>query len=161
MREALGVGDDVGQLARLAGLGQRQDHVVRADHAEVAVAGLGGMDEEGRRAGGGEGGGDLARHVAGLAHAGADDPALRRRTGCRPPRRRRRPGRRPGPQRLGLGGQHPAADGDGVEFAHCGWRERLGLQVADRVARLVDAPLGGPVSRFMAACMAGVRCTGV
>ena len=35
------------------------------------------MDEEGRRAGRGEGGGDLAADMAGLAHAGDDHPAAR------------------------------------------------------------------------------------
>ena len=40
------------------------------------MAGLGGMDEEGGRAGGGEGGGDLARHMAGLAEPGDDQPPL-------------------------------------------------------------------------------------
>ncbi len=37
------------------------------------------MDEEGRRAGGGERGGDLAADVAGLAHAGDDQAAAARR----------------------------------------------------------------------------------
>ena len=40
------------------------------------MAGFGGVHEEGRRAGGGEGGGDLARHMAGLAEPGDDDAAL-------------------------------------------------------------------------------------
>ena len=40
------------------------------DHAQVAVRGLGRMDEQRRRAGRGEGGGDLAGDLAGLAHAG-------------------------------------------------------------------------------------------
>ena len=39
------------------------------DHAEIAVAGLGGMDEERRRAGGGKGRGDLAADMADLADA--------------------------------------------------------------------------------------------
>ncbi len=46
--------------------------------AEIAMAGLGRMDEMRRRAGRGEGGGDLARHMAGLAHARDDHPPLRR-----------------------------------------------------------------------------------
>ena len=48
---------------------------VARDHAEVAVAGLGRMDELRRRAGRGQGRGDLARDMAALAHAGDDDPA--------------------------------------------------------------------------------------
>ena len=63
------------QFAGLARPRQRQHHVVAGDHAEVAVAGLGRMDEEGRRAGRGERGGDLAADMAALAHAGDDDPA--------------------------------------------------------------------------------------
>ncbi len=46
------------------------------DHAEVAVARFAGMHEEGGRAGRGEGRGDLAPDVAGLAHAGDDQAAL-------------------------------------------------------------------------------------
>ena len=42
------------------------------DHAEVAVAGLARMHEISRRAGRGEGRGDLAADMAGLAHAGDD-----------------------------------------------------------------------------------------
>ena len=44
----------------------------RRDHAEVAVARLARMHEKGGRAGRGEGRGDLAPDVAGLAHAGDD-----------------------------------------------------------------------------------------
>ncbi len=40
------------------------------------MAGLGGVDEEGRRAGGGKGRGDLAADMAGLAESGDDQPAL-------------------------------------------------------------------------------------
>src|SRR5206468_3355794 len=43
---------------------------------EIAVARLGGMHEERRRAGGGERGRDLARHVARLADAGHDHAAV-------------------------------------------------------------------------------------
>src|SRR3984885_142539 len=73
--EARGVGDQRLHLGLLAGPRQRHDDVVGGDHAEVAMAGLGGVDEEGGRAGGGEGGGDLARHMAGLAEPGDDQPA--------------------------------------------------------------------------------------
>ena len=44
-RETLGVGDDRRELARLAGLGQRHHDIVGSDHAQVAVGGLGGMNE--------------------------------------------------------------------------------------------------------------------
>jgi hypothetical protein len=62
-------------LVRLARVGQGQDDVGVGDHAQVAVAGLARVDVERRGAGGSQGGGDLARHVAGLAHAGGDHPA--------------------------------------------------------------------------------------
>ena len=72
-REPARVEDEVAQLVGLAGVGQRQHRVLRRDHAEIAVAGLGRMDVERRRAGRGQGGGDLARDVAALAHAADDD----------------------------------------------------------------------------------------
>lgn len=68
--EAGGVGDDVGELGSFAGPGEGEHRVGVADHAEVAVAGFGGVDEVGGGAGGGEGGGDLAADMAGFAHAG-------------------------------------------------------------------------------------------
>ncbi len=52
--EAAGIGDDALELGRLARPRQRHHHVVRRDHAEVAVIGLGRMDEEGGRARRGE-----------------------------------------------------------------------------------------------------------
>ena len=48
----------------------------RLDHAEVAVARLGRVHEVGRRAGARKRGGDLARDVAGLAHAAHHHAAL-------------------------------------------------------------------------------------
>ena len=74
--EAARVGQDVAELHALARPGQRHDGVVARDHAEVAVAGLARMHEEGRRAGRGEGGGDLLGHVPALADAGDDHAAL-------------------------------------------------------------------------------------
>ena len=65
------------ELDRLAGPGDGEDHVLARDHAEIAVARLGRMHEEGRRAGRGEGGGDLLADVAALADAGDDDAAAR------------------------------------------------------------------------------------
>jgi hypothetical protein len=63
------------QLRTFAGIGQGDQHVMVGDHAEIAVAGLAGMDEEGRGAGAGHGRGDLARDVAGLAHAAYHNPS--------------------------------------------------------------------------------------
>jgi len=66
-------GDD---LAGGAGIGKRQYHIVRSDHAHVAVAGLGGVHEEGGGAGAGQGGSDLATDMPRLAHADHNDTAL-------------------------------------------------------------------------------------
>ena len=73
--EAARIVDQVLELDRLARPGQRHDDVVRRDHAEVAVARLARMHEIGGRAGRGEGRGDLAADMAGLAHAGDDQAA--------------------------------------------------------------------------------------
>ena len=67
------IGDDVGEFGRFAGIRQGEDGVLGADHAEIAVARLGGVDELRRRAGRGEGRGDLAGDMAALAHPGDDD----------------------------------------------------------------------------------------
>ena len=75
---ALGIGDDVAEFGRAAGIGEGNQPVILGDHAEIAVACLGRMDEQGRRSGGGEGGGDLAGDMAALAHAGDDHPAVDR-----------------------------------------------------------------------------------
>ena len=56
-------------LFALAAVGDGEHQVDRLDHAQVAVAGLGRVHEHGRRAGGGQRGGDLAADVAALAHA--------------------------------------------------------------------------------------------
>ena len=61
---------DLGGFARIA---DRQYHVLARDHAQVAMAGFTGVDEERRRAGGRQRRGDLAADVARLAHAGNDD----------------------------------------------------------------------------------------
>ena len=74
--EAFGVGQHVSQLAACSRLGNADDYVLSADHPQIPVAGFGGMDEEGGRTGGGEGGDDFTGDVPGLAHAGADDPSL-------------------------------------------------------------------------------------
>ena len=66
------VGGERDQLVGLARVRQHDDHVVGRDHAEVAVARLGRVHEERGRARGGQRGGELAPHVAGLADAGND-----------------------------------------------------------------------------------------
>ncbi len=77
--EPAGIGDDIGEFAAFAGIGQRQDRVVDADHAEIAVACLRRVDELSRRAGRGERRGDLARDMPAFADAGDDQPAARPR----------------------------------------------------------------------------------
>jgi hypothetical protein len=72
---ALGHGNDGDQFVRRARIGNGQQDVLAGEHAEVAVNGFGRMHEKGRRAGGGQRGGDLAGDVAGFADAGDDDPA--------------------------------------------------------------------------------------
>jgi hypothetical protein len=75
MAMALDHGQDHGQFLDLAAVGNGQHQVDRLDHPEVAVARLGRVHEHRRRAGGGEGGGDLAADVAALAHAHHDHAA--------------------------------------------------------------------------------------
>ena len=83
----------------------------RRDHAEVAMARFARMHEIGGRAGRGEGRGDLAADMAGLAHAGDDQPAL---ATARSAQRRRRAGRQ---AVLDRGDQRRDAAGLGVERA--------------------------------------------
>jgi hypothetical protein len=49
--KAARIGNEIGQFRRLARPRQRKDHILGTDHAEIAVAGLGGVDEMGRRSG--------------------------------------------------------------------------------------------------------------
>ncbi len=74
--QALQAGDEDGELPGFAAVGQGQDHVLGRHHAQVAVHGLHRMEEQGRGAGGVEGGHDFPGHDAGFAHPGDDDPAL-------------------------------------------------------------------------------------
>ena len=70
----------VGQVLEfdgLAGPRQRHDHIIGRDHAEIAVARLARMHEEGGRAGRREGRRDLSADMAGFAHAGHDHAAAR------------------------------------------------------------------------------------
>ena len=74
--QALQAGDEDGELPGFAAVGQGQDHVGAGHHAQVAVHGLHRVQEEGRGAGGVEGGHEFSGHNAGFAHPGDDDPAL-------------------------------------------------------------------------------------
>ena len=71
--------DQIGQLRCLTRIGQSQHRVAGHDHAQIAMAGLGRVHEMRRRAGGGEGRRDLARDMAGFAHAADDHPPAHRR----------------------------------------------------------------------------------
>jgi len=106
-------------LAR-AGVRQRDHHVLRGDHAEVAMRGLGGVHEVGRCAGAGERGGELAPDVARLAHAGDDHPPV----ACEDDLDRALELLADaGSERvhgLGLDAQHTAGEGDGTAFVRSG-----------------------------------------
>ena len=67
---------DAQQFLGLAGIRQRQQHVVARNHAEITMAGFRGMHKVRRRSRARHGGRDLARHVAGLAHAADDHPPV-------------------------------------------------------------------------------------
>jgi hypothetical protein len=77
--EAARIVDQVLELDGLARPRQRHDDVVGRDHAEIAVACLARMHEEGGRAGRGERRRDLAPDMPGLAHPGHDHAAARAR----------------------------------------------------------------------------------
>jgi hypothetical protein len=72
---ALEDGQQVDELVRFAGIGEREDGVFGLEQAEIAVHGFGGVQDVGGRAGAGESGGDLLADVEGLADAGDDDLA--------------------------------------------------------------------------------------
>ena len=72
---ALEDGQDRQEFRRLAGIGDGEHDVAARDHAEIAMARLGRVQEKGGRAGARKGRRDLAADVAGLAHAGNDHAA--------------------------------------------------------------------------------------
>ena len=76
--EAPRIGEKIGELGGLSRPGKREHDVVALDHAEVAMARLGRMNEVSGRSRGREGRGDLAPDMAGFAHAGDDDAPFRR-----------------------------------------------------------------------------------
>ena len=97
---ALRIVGDVFQLRGLARPRQRENNVALGDHAEIAVARLGRVHEQRRRAGRGKGRGDLVTDMAGLAHAGNDDAALRVADQFDRLRKERRQGRREARRRV-------------------------------------------------------------
>jgi hypothetical protein len=66
---ALDQRNDRQQFGALAGIGQRDEHVIARHHAEIAMAGFGRMHEKRGGAGAREGGSDLARDMSRLADA--------------------------------------------------------------------------------------------
>ena len=91
-----------------AGIRQGEDRVVDADHAEIAVARLGRMDELRRGAGRGQRRGDLARDMAAFADAGDDQPAAHRGADIEGERRKRRRASAPSCSRpVDFGADHP------------------------------------------------------
>ncbi|MPN51152.1 hypothetical protein SDC9_198794 [bioreactor metagenome] len=73
--EPLEIGDERDQLLRLAAVADKITHILAADHAEVAVSALRGVQEKGRHAERGEGRRRLASHMARFAEPGHDDAA--------------------------------------------------------------------------------------
>ena len=131
-REPTGVENQVAQLGGLAGVGQGQHRVLRRDHAEVAVAGLGRMDVERRSAGRGQRGGDLARDVAALAHPGHHDASGHAGQQADHGRERRADPIGQAGQRLRLGDHHAAAAGDRRLGRGSGpWRGLANYKLAD------------------------------
>ena len=64
------------KLVRLSRVGEGEHEVLGLNHAQVAMLCLGGVHKEGWCPGGGKGGGELAGHVATLAHAGDHQTAF-------------------------------------------------------------------------------------
>ncbi len=71
--DALEARQEAGDFLGLAGVAEDQDEVALGDHAEIAVRGVDGVEDDARRAGAGEGRGDLRADGARLADAGDDD----------------------------------------------------------------------------------------
>ncbi len=109
-----------------AGVGDRQQHVVARDHADVAMAGFGRMHEERRGAGGGERGGDLAGDMAGFAHAADDDAAVAFEADAAGARETRVESRHQRGDRAALDLESPASGGD--------QRGRIGLELGIHAA---------------------------
>ena len=66
---ALEHGQNGSQFSGLPAVGDGQHQIGRTDHAQVTMAGLGGVHKHGGRAGGGQGCRNLASNVATFAHA--------------------------------------------------------------------------------------------
>src|SRR4029077_1492711 len=66
-------GQEVEQLLRFAGVTEGEDEITITHDAEVAVQGVHAVEDDAGGAGAGEGGGDFAADVAGLADADDDD----------------------------------------------------------------------------------------
>ena len=66
---------EVGKLGRLTGIGQSEHGISRGDHPEIAVTGFSRMDKLGRRAGRGQGCGDLVADMAAFTHTADDNAA--------------------------------------------------------------------------------------
>ncbi len=126
--EALGIGNEVFHLRLLAGPRQGHDDIVGRDHAEIAMAGLCGMDEESWCSRRGEGRGDLAADMAGLAEACDDQaaPSLEDQVG----------GGNESRAEIGLqrGGQRGDAAGFGLQRTECRGNRFNGL-IAHRCRR--------------------------
>ncbi len=73
---ALEHGEQAEDFFGFAAGGERDDDVAGHEHAQVAMDGFGGVQKQGRRAGGAERGGDLLGNDAAFAHSGDDNAAV-------------------------------------------------------------------------------------
>ena len=74
--QPLDEGQQGDQFPGLAGIGQGQDHIVLGDHAQVAMAGLAGVNEKSGRASAGQSRRDLVGDVPRFPHAKGRHPSL-------------------------------------------------------------------------------------
>src|SRR5262249_47612927 len=75
------IGNYVGEFAGLAGVRQSQDHIVRPDHPEIAVAGFDRVNELRRGACRSQRSSDLTADMTAFPHPGNDYPSLHRDAG--------------------------------------------------------------------------------
>ena len=70
-------GQELDELGGGPALGDGDDHILMSNHAEVAVQGVGGVQESGRRAGAVQGGHGLSGHVRTFPDAREDEAPTR------------------------------------------------------------------------------------
>lgn len=128
--------NDVGQFLDLARFRQGEHDVIDTDHAQIAMAGLIGMDEHGWRSRRGQRRSDLTPHMARLSHPGQDHAALGGKDGLDGGNKGL--AQLIGHQAKGLsfGGKHAPSDGDGIKGGHLGCSVGAALTVLALAASL-------------------------